>query len=106
MQISESNLIAIILVIAFLTFAIFWAFYANRRLRPLLRQKLGHLLGVNINERFIGRGNQAWIISGQATRGQSCLVTGTQLAVDFGCVVMPIFCALLTMGLLMFALLE
>ncbi len=104
MKFTDSPIFGIVFVVAFLSFAISWAIFATRRLRPLIRQKLSLSLGVTINERFEGRGNQVWKISGQATSGQARLVSIAQFFTDFGCVLMPIFCALATMGVLMISL--
>jgi hypothetical protein len=99
------NLIAFVFVALYLAFAVVWVMQFQRRIEPALRARIGQMLGFRIIDAFKGRG-KSWQAAGDAPRNMGCLLLFWELVVKFGVGVLPLFAALLVMGLVMFALFD
>ncbi len=99
------TLIPLILVVLYLIFAVVWVMQFRQRMEPALRQRIGRMLGVTIVWQQQGR-NQGWVIRGTSGRGKGCILLFWEVVVNWGLGVLPLFVALLVMGLLMFAIFE
>lgn len=94
--------IGIILVFAYFGFIIFWLPFANRRVEPSIRERVGRRLGIKIvRGPGVGKGLN-WRVEGQKQANRGCQIAIWEGVTVIGIFVMPVFLALAILGVVLF----
>jgi hypothetical protein len=94
--------IGVILVFAYFGFIIFWLPFANRRVEPTFRERIGRRMGVTIvRGTGIGKGLN-WRIEGKKQTNRGCQIAMWEGMAVIGIFLMPVLLGLSLLGVILF----
>ncbi len=94
----QPSWIGVILVFAYFGFMIWWLPFANRRLEPAIRERIGKRMGIRIVRGDGFRKGLNWQVSGKEQTGRGCQLMLWEGFTVVALYILPIFLALALLG--------